>query len=874
MTDPAVRRRVALPVDQVLPEVMAALRSRSVAVLEAPPGSGKTTRVPIAILLEGLAGDGDVIVVQPRRLAARMAARRVADELGQEPGGLVGWKVRWEQVGGPSTRLWYVTEGVLVRRLLADPELRGVGAVVLDEFHERSLDADLALALVRRLRGGPRPDLKLVVMSATLDSKGLAATLDAVSILASGRVFDVGIEYLQRPDKRLLEDRVAEAVDRLAAAGAGDILVFLPGAAEIRRARDACADLVRRLDREILPLHGDLPADQQDRAVRPGLRPKVILSTNVAETSITVEGVAAVVDSGIARRLVHNQWSGLPSLDVVPVSQASATQRAGRAGRTGPGRCIRLYTLSDYQRRLAFNPPEIVDADLAGAILLLRAAGLDPRKDIDWLDPPPEAASQAARVLLERLGLAGADGQVTMLGRQVARLPVHPRLGRLIAEAALRGCLIDGCLLAAVLSERDLRSDTGNRRQLRNDALPVGVMKSVESSLPAGFLDPVEVVELLRPGGRTVSPAGVDPVAASAIRMAAKHLVGAARSAGLEDAEVPLGDKARTLTLALVAAFPDRVGRVRRSASVGAARSGSLELAMCTGGTVDLPMSALLPQDRLVVVADASEREGGRTSVMQVRCARELDEETLMEGRLDDFRETVDVRFLPGADRVDSVRRLSYERLILDVRPFDPGPEILASALAAGLADLAFAELGAPGEDVAGFLGRIAYLRARRPNLGLPAFDAVELDSVRLEACRGCRSLADVRRRGVLELLSARLGTSGRRALDDLAPASFRLPAGRTLRIEYSEGQAPFAASRLQDFFGMTSGPSVLGGLESVTLHLRAPGGRDVQVTTDLAGFWRNHYPVLARELRRRYPRHSWPDDPFRASPPPPGRTR
>ncbi len=444
MTGTGAFGRVPLPVDDVLPGVIEALRRRPVLVLAAPPGSGKTTRVPPAILDAGLCGQGEVIVVQPRRLAARMAARRVAAERGEAPGGTVGWKVRFEEVGGSSTRLWYVTEGVLVRRLLADPTLAGVGAVVLDEFHERSLDADLALALLRRLRAGPRPDLLLVIMSATLDAEGLAATLDATAVRAEGRRFDVAVEYAARPDARPLEARVAESVERLVAANHGDILVFLPGAAEIRRAREACADLARRSGRLVLPLHGDLPPEEQDRAVLPGDRPKVILATNVAETSITVEGVTAVVDSGLARRLVHSPWSGMPSLRVQPVSKASAEQRAGRAGRVRPGCCVRLFTRSEYDGRPDADAPEIARADLADAVLLLHAAGIEPATGVPWLDPPPRAALEAAEGLLQRLGLAGSDGRVTDLGVQVARLPAHPRLGRLVAEAAARGRLPEG----------------------------------------------------------------------------------------------------------------------------------------------------------------------------------------------------------------------------------------------------------------------------------------------------------------------------------------------------------------------------------------------------------------------------------------------
>ncbi len=858
MTGGATGERIPLPVDPVLPDVVAALSRDPVLVLSAPPGSGKTTRVPPAILEAGLAGGGDVWVAQPRRLAARMAARRVAAERGEAPGGTVGYQVRFEQAGGPGTRLWYVTEGVLVRRLLADPGLPGVGAVVLDEFHERSLDADLALALLRRLRARDRPDLRLVLMSATMDCAALADALGARVLQAEGRRFEVWIEHAGRLDPRPLPVRVAEAVARLGGADRGDLLVFLPGAVEIRRAAEACAGWALAAGREVLPLHGDLPPGDQDRAVLPGPRPKVILATNVAETSITVEGVGGVVDSGLARRLVHSPWSGLPSLRVVPVSKASAAQRAGRAGRTRPGTCVRLYTQIDFEGRPDAEAPEILRADLADATLLLRAAGLDPAAGVPWLDPPPRPALDAADALLRRLGLVSPGGSVTGAGRLAAGLPAHPRLGALVLEAAGRGRLSEGCLLAALLGDRDVRRATGARRMLSGEA-PV-----------EGFLDPVEVAGSLASGER--DPA-FDPGVVARVRRAASQMEGLARREGLGTG-VPSGDPARALRLALLAGFPDRVGRARRASAPGLARSGAMELAMSAGGTADLPADALLPEGRLVIAVDASERPADRGRALSVRSACALDEDDLLEGRMDEVVETTEVRFLSGGDRVEAVRRLAYDRLVLEERAFDAGPEALAAALAEGLAGRDPASLGSDREEVLRFLARVEWLRSQRPGIGLPPFDDARAGEVRREACRGCRTLAEVRRRPLVPLLTAVLSGPQRRALEALAPSAFRLPGGRTLRIEYDPGRPPWAASRLQDFFGLATGPSVLDGAQPVVLHLLSPAGRDVQVTTDLAGFWQRHYPALARELRRRYPRHKWPDDPARAAPPPPNRAR
>ena len=442
-----------LPIDDVLPDVVAAVRDTRTCVLVAPPGAGKTTRVP-----GGLMGDitGSIVVLQPRRLAARLAAARIASERGSELGREVGYQVRFDRRISAATRIELVTEGVLTRRLLGDPELAGVGCVVIDEFHERHLDADLALALVARLRER-RPELALIVMSATLDAEPVAAFLGNAPIVRSeGRAHPVAIEYSQ-PDDRQLGKSVAAAVRRVCQDKLdGDVLVFLPGTAEIRRAADDLADCARTFDLAVLPLHGDLPADEQDLAVRPAARRKVILATNVAETSVTIDGVTCVIDSGLARIARHSPWSGIPSLEIEPISRASCAQRAGRAGRTRPGRVIRLYTRHDHDTRRAFDAPEIARADLAGAGLELAGAGVAGLRAVRWFEPPPASAIDAAETLLDRLGALGPSG-ITELGRRMLRFPAHPRVGRLLCEAEARGVAREACVIAGLLGARELR---------------------------------------------------------------------------------------------------------------------------------------------------------------------------------------------------------------------------------------------------------------------------------------------------------------------------------------------------------------------------------------------------------------------------------
>src|SRR5512145_1205510 len=446
-----------LPIDPLLPEIVAALRAAPSLVIEAPPGAGKTTRVPAALLAGRVVGDKEIVVLEPRRLAARLAARRVADELGEKAGETAGYQVRFEDVTSPRTRIRFVTEGLLTRQLLSAPTLPSVGAVLLDEFHERHLQGDLALALLRRLQRTGRPDLRLVAMSATLDAAPVAAYLGAPSLRSEGRRFEVAVEHLSPEEAARdarLDDLVARAVRRLHREGTdGDVLVFLPGAAEIRRSREALADWAERAGVDLLPLHGDLPPEEQDRAVAPGPRRKVILSTNVAETSVTIEGVVAVVDSGLARVASHSPWSGLPRLEVRKVSRASAAQRAGRAGRTRPGRALRLYTRHDHDSRPEFDLPEVAREDLCEPFLALAALGA--LEGFPWFEPPPPAAAAAARALLERLGAVDARGTVTDLGRRMLRFPLHPRLGRLVCEAEARGAGEAGALLAAILGERD-----------------------------------------------------------------------------------------------------------------------------------------------------------------------------------------------------------------------------------------------------------------------------------------------------------------------------------------------------------------------------------------------------------------------------------
>ena len=787
----------SLPIDAVLPELLETLRTNPAVVLEAPPGAGKTTRVPPALLQ---AVEGEVVVLEPRRIAARTAARRVASELGDPD--LVGWQVRFQQSGTPRTRLWYVTEGILARRILADPRLPGVGALVLDEFHERHLPGDLALALAQRLL----PRVKLVVMSATLQAIPLARHLGAPVIRSEGRRFPVEIEHAEKADSRRLSDQVAAAVRRLTAPEtAGDVLVFLPGAAEIRQAGEACADLARHRDLLVVPLHGDLPSKDQDRALLPARKRKVILSTNVAETSVTVPGVSAVVDSGLARIAAHSPWSGLASLSVAKISRASAAQRAGRAGRLGPGRAIRLYTRHDHDSRPEHHAPEIERLDLGALVLELRAASLDPAS-LPWLDPPAEGALQSAVALLKRIGALDEKGDITAIGRGCARLPLHPRLSRLVVETAHRGYRAAGCAAAAFLSDRDRRG---------GEPAPTG---------------PSDVLDLLdrRP------TASVEQAKDQLLRMAPRD---GART----------GTRDEVVLISVLAGFPDRVAR-RRGA----------EVLLASGGAAQLAPESAVREAELLVAVDAEERRmGGRTRVV-VRIASAIQPEWLLDLQADALREETSLLWEPSRERVEAASRLTYDKLLLEESRRLPREDEL---LGAARILLEHAEGIPDPEELARLKARIALVAAHCPESGIAPLDDARLRAALENAARGASSLRELRERDLIPALIPE-------GLDRLAPEHVALPGGRRLRVEYVAGQPPAVRSRLQDFFGLSRGPAICQGRLPLTLHLLAPSGRAQQVTQDLAGFWERHYPRIRRELMRKYPKHAWPENGATAAPP------
>ena len=721
-------------------------------------------------------------------------------------------------------------------------------------------------------------------MSATLDADPIVRFLDdCPRVQSEGRRFDVRIEHATKADDRPLQVQVTEAVRKILRDEAtGDVLVFLPGNADIRRCEEALAPIASSSNLLVLPLHGDLTLPAQARAVAPAARRKVILSTNVAETSVTIEGVVAVVDSGLARIAGHSPWTGLPTLALSKVSQASAIQRAGRAGRTRPGVAVRLFTRADFDARRTHDVPEIERSDLTELVLTLHALGVADPHDLDWLTVPPLGALKAASDLLRRLGALDGGGTLTERGRRMLHFPTHPRLARLLIEGEDRGVPQDAATLAALLGERDPRQRGGQH------------IPSASTGKIDGGIDIIALLELFdaaraaRFSPDRLRSLGLDPRATQIVEQARRqfaNLVQPSReAAGASSSDRRAMDQA--LGRAALAGFPDRVARRREG--------GSRAVILAAGGTAELAYEA---DTDFMVALDAEERTAGPsrgggkpgrsgggaargnsgdggmsgragTTVIRLGCGIDPDWLGDLEG--DDLRASETLEFDATTERVVRRSRLTFQALTLDetVRPAEPVPEvgrILAdAALARGVA--AFDDPGA----LSTLAARLAVLSEIDPALSPPTLDDATLKETLSAACEGLRSFAELREVGIAARIVGALPPRLRSRLASDVPTNVTLPGGRTVRVNYQAGQPPWIESRLQDFFGMAKVPAIAAGRMPLTLHLLAPNGRAVQVTRDLDSFWRQHYPPLRRELGRRYPRHSWPEDGRTASPPPP----
>ena len=823
--------RESLPIDAVLPELLAKLREAGAVVLRAPTGAGKTTRVPPGILDAGLVGAGQILLLEPRRVAARAAARRMADEHGTRLGDLFGYQVRFDRQAGPRTRCLTVTPGILLRYLLDDPFLERISVIVFDEFHERGLETDLALGLVRLLRTTVRPDLKLVVMSATLDVQKIAEYLgQCPTVTSEGRTYPVTVSY--RPHR---SDDTATAVREALSESVGDVLVFLSGLQEIRRTAEDLKGLSER-GMLVLPLHGELPSEQQDRALKKSNQRKIVLATNVAETSVTVYGVTAVVDTGTARYQQFDPSVGMDRLKLGPISKASADQRAGRAGRTQPGICVRLWSELDHRARAEHTIPEIRRVDLAGAMLQLLAFGETDLQKFPWFEPPrPESILQAT-ALLRELGATNSE-QLTDLGRRLAELPVHPRIGRLLIEGARLGCAEQAALAAALLSERDpfardLDRTASNRFPSFSDLLDrVEGMEDFERSGKYA----TKVGEILR------GPAYTTLQARDHLRRMLHQDMAGERAVDSDEA----------ILRAIFAAYPDRLAR-RRS-------PGDRRARLVGGRGVRLAPSSGVSEADLFVAVDVD--AGGVESF--VRIASGVRKEWLSADRLTTRIETT---FDDTTLKLIARRQVLYGDLIIEETGSHIADESQAAEVLAAAAAMRWERVRPSPESPAGqFLLRLKCLRGWAPQFELPDFVDERLKDLLPELCRGRRSLEDVRTAPWLDALRGHLSYHQLQTLDREAPERLEVPSGSLIEMQYEEGRPPILAARIQELFGLTETPRIAGGRVKVLLHLLAPNYRPQQVTDDLTSFWQNGYPLVRKELRARYPKHSWPDDPTTA---------
>jgi ATP-dependent helicase HrpB len=826
--------RVPLPIDAVLPQLVEALRAAGAVVLRAPTGAGKTTRVPPAILDAGLASSGSVVVLQPRRLAARACARRMALERGGRLGDEVGYQVRFDRSMGPHTRIQVVTEGILLRMLQDDPLLESLAVVVFDEFHQRSLNSDLALAMVRHVQQTVRPELKLVVMSATLAPEPVAHYLgDCPIVECEGRLHPVTIAYVEDGEGQPLAERAAEATRRILDRTEGDVLVFLPGVGEIRQTARRLEDLAAARRLAVMPLYGDLPAEQQDAVLAPGERRKVVLATNVAETSLTIEGITGVVDTGWARTLVFDPQVGLDRLQLV---------------RMRPGVCLRLWPQRTHRRRPAHDEPEIRRLDLAGPVLQIRSWGERDVKALPWFEPPSDAALEQATALLERLDALDSAGKVTKLGQTMARLPVSPRLGRMLLEGQRLGQGEAIALAAALLAERDpfppVTDDASGRRWEPPPS-------------DSDILDRITALEAFEQSGRIDTPLG-------RINRAAARFVLHVRDQLLKELEKGRGkrgegrgrrgegrggaDADEAVLRALLAAFPDRLakrtspgsrfgrmvgGRGVRQAASSAVRRAPLFLAI----DVDRGTS-----EALVWKASAVERAWLPAEHLAVRSEVEFDR---------------------PSRRVIARRRVYWEDLLLEETPGaledrEEVARLLAEAAAESL-DEVF-----PWDDPAtvGYLNRVRCLAQWIPELELPALDEPGLRRLLPTVARGCRAFEELRKAPWLTAIQGLLTPVQWQAVEREAPERIQVPSGNRIRLRYEPGKPPVLAVRIQEVFGLMETPRVARGRVAVLLHLLAPNMRPQQVTDDLASFWKTTYHQVRKELRRRYPKHAWPEDP------------
>lgn len=818
-------RPTDVPITPLLPKLLQTLAEQETVILQAPPGAGKTTRVPLALLQAEFLAGKTILMLEPRRLAASNAARYMAKQLAEPVGKRVGFTIRYQRKVSAETRIEVVTEGILTRRLQQDPELNGVGLVIFDEFHERHLQSDLALALCLDVQQGLRDDLKLLIMSATLDGEPLAKQLQAPLLTSEGRSYPVATHYLPGQQHRSIVDSTVTAVRRSLAETKGDLLVFLPGEGEIRRCQQQLSDLAATIS--LCPLYGNLPFAEQERAIKPGAMRKIVLTTNIAETSLTIEGISVVIDSGYCRQPRFDSGSGLTRLQLSQISQASAVQRAGRAGRLGPGSCYRLWSEGAHQALLPFTPAEIRTADLAPLVLDLLGWGISDPTTLFWLDPPSPSAWQSGLELLELLGALRNQKQLNSIGRKLAKLPIHPRLGRLLIAAEENNLLELGCDLTALLSERD----------------PWFKKQAAQSSQS----DILDRLDFFRQQTKSTECASI----ARTSHYWRRHF-------GLAPSSPVSSATAEQVALLLAAAYPDRIGKVRQP--------GSKRYQLSSGQGAQLsPKSAVQNTDFLIAV--------------DMRVDREVDAEICLASSINKTTLEKIYPHLPWVSlnywdhdegRVIACEQQRLGELVISQRPSKLQAEqahiaILAAVRREGLQLLNWSD------KVQRFRARLNLLRHNQQQHNWPDFsDKALLQSLEewlLPYLGTARNRNDLSKIDLFTVLRSRLDWQQLQRLDQHAPERVKVPSGSQISLQYPPQGAPILAVKLQEMFGQVDTPRIAAGQVPVIIHLLSPAGRPLQITQDLQHFWKESYPEVQKEMKGRYPKHPWPDDPLKALP-------
>ncbi len=851
-----------LPIYEIEDQIISRLKSDRRLILSAPTGSGKSTQVPQMLLKHGFLESGQVVILQPRRLAARLLATRVAQELGVKLGDEVGYQIRFENCTSPKTRIRFVTEGVLLRQMIEDPKLNGVSVLIFDEFHERHLYGDITLARALDLQEQSRPNLNLIVMSATLNADELEDYLSDVrnksdgnnfraSVLASeGRQFSVDIQYAAQPsynDKRPVWEQAAEAFSHYVnSGGEGDVLVFMPGGFEISQTIEAIRHEPESKGFILLPLHGELDPKLQDAAVARYDRRKVVVATNVAETSLTIDGVRLVIDCGLARIARYDANRGINTLLIERISQSSADQRAGRAGRTAPGACMRLWSREEHSHRAPQELPEIKRLDLAEVVLTLKAAGVNDLRNFRWLEKPDKISLTHAEELLHDLGALAKDGAITPVGRKMLAFPLHPRYSRMLLAAREYGCVYQAALVAALTQGRDLllRNVDKATNGLREDLLGEKASSDFWILMRAwtyAMNNQFRMDACRKLGIHAVTARQVGPLLEQFLRIAERE--------GLDAKPKEVKDEA--LQKCILIGFSDRVAR--------RLDSGTLRCELVHNRRGVLARESVVQQKELFVVAEIREVETRDKEVNTIlSLATAIEPAWLTELFPEDIESDLRVQFDATQKRVAAAELQRFRGLALSAKRVEPPP---ADAAARILAQEILAErLPLPNWDhaVEQWIVRLNFLCTQCPDLQLPPFTEEDRQHVIEQLCHGAVSYKDIKEKDVMPVVTSWLSHAQRELLDKHAPERLSLPNGRTPKVTYENGKSPYISIRIQELYDVNQTPKVAMGRVPVTVHILTPGMKPIQVTQDLASFWREHYPKIKSELARRYPKHLW----------------